>query len=378
MHVLVAPDSFKGTLSAARAAAAIAAGWRSVRPGDELVAMPLADGGEGSAEAIRDATPGGLEIARSVTGPDGAPIIAGWLLLPDGTAVVELAAASGLPLISAPIPLTAQTALTALTALTAQTTGFGELLAAATRHPDVRRIVATVGGSASTDGGTGALTALGCRFLDAVGRELPPGGGSLALLTTVDTSALIPPPAEGVLVLTDVTAPLTGTDGAAAVFGPQKGASPDDIATLDAGLTRLAAVIGGQPDAPGAGAAGGAAFGLVTLWSARAVAGATRLGEIVGLPAAVCAADLVITGEGRFDGQSSIGKVVGHLLQAADGRPVALVAGEIDAPLEAFTAAVCLTDLAGSPAAAMAEPERWLHEAGARLARLARRSGQAE
>lgn len=363
MHVLVAPDSFKGSLTAARAATAIAQGWRSVRPADVLHTLPLADGGEGSAEAIRDATPGSLRIACAATGPDGEAVIAEWLLLPDGTAVVELAAASGLPLTSGTAPLTAQT------------TGFGELLAAATRHPDVRRIVATVGGSASTDGGTGALTALGARFLDAGGRELPPGGGALSLLAEVDISAMITPPPDGVSVLTDVTAPLTGPDGAAAVFGPQKGASPGDVVRLDAGLQRLAAVIGGLPEAPGAGAAGGTAYGLVTLWSAQNVPGAQRLGEIAGLPGALDGADLVVTGEGRFDEQSTTGKVVGHLLAAAGGCPVALVAGRIAAPTGVFVAAVSLTDLAGSAAAAMAEPARWLHEAGAAIARA---SGQSE
>lgn len=366
MHVLVAPDSFKGTLTAARAAVAIADGWRSVRPDDAVRTLPLADGGEGTAAAILDATPGSLEIARSVTGPDGRPVIAGWLLLPDGTAVVELAAASGLPLMLSS---------NGGNALSAQTTGFGELLAAATRHPDVRRIVATVGGSAATDGGTGALAALGCRFLDADGAELLPGGRALATLASVDRSAMVAPPPEGVAVLTDVTAPLTGPAGAAAVFGPQKGASPDDVTVLDAGLARLASVIGGAPDAPGAGAAGGAAFGLITLWSAEGVAGARRLGEIVGLPAALDVADLVITGEGRFDGQSSTGKVVGHLLELAGCTPVALVAGEIAAPAEAFTAVWSLTELAGSPTAAMSDPAHWLREAGARLARG---SGQTE
>lgn len=382
MRILVAPDSFKGTLGAARAAAAIAAGWRSVRPGDVVRMLPLADGGEGTAEAIRNATPGAVEIAHRVTGPYGAPTIAPWLLLPDGTAVVELAAASGLPSVVLPSSSpTGPTGPTGPDALLAQTTGFGELLAAATRHPDVRRIVATVGGSAATDGGTGALAALGVRFLDANGAALPPGGGALTTLAAIDTSGMIPPPQAGVVVLTDVTAPLTGPDGAAAVFGPQKGAGPAEVARLDAGLGRLAAVIGGQPDAPGAGAAGGAAFGLMTLWSARRMAGATRVGEIVGLPAALAAADLVITGEGQFDGQSGTGKVVGQLVQSAGGRPVALVAGRITASTEAFGAALSLTDLAGSSAAAMADPERWLHEAGVRLAHRpsrAGRSGQTE
>ncbi|MGI8415129.1 MAG: glycerate kinase, partial [Nakamurella sp.] len=167
MHILIAPDSFKGSATAAQAAAAIADGWRSVRPSDTVVTLPLADGGEGSAAAIAAGTPGSNEIACPATGPDGRRVDASWLLLPDETAVVELAAASGLP------------QMRAKDALGAQTTGFGQLLAAAAAHPSVTKIVATVGGSAATDGGSGALGALSARFLDRADSELPPGGGSL-------------------------------------------------------------------------------------------------------------------------------------------------------------------------------------------------------
>lgn len=357
MHILIAPDSFKGSATAAQAAAAIADGWRSVRPNDTVVTLPLADGGEGSAAAIAAGTPGSNEIACPATGPDGRRVDAGWLLLPDGTAVVELAAASGLP------------QMRDKDALGAQTTGFGQLLAAAAAHPSVTKIVATVGGSAATDGASGALGALGARFLDRTDSELPPGGGSLKNLASVDVSALICPPAGGVEVLIDVTAPLLGPRGAAAVFGPQKGASAADIAALDDALRQFASVIGGTPDQPGAGAAGGAAFGLATLWGAVLVPGAQRIGATVGLPAALRVADLVITGEGRFDDQSTTGKVVGHLLEQPAVQRVWLVVGQIDGALpDRIERAVELTGIAGSSAKAIVDTEHWLRTAGAALA----------
>lgn len=357
MHILIAPDSFKGSASAAQAAAAIADGWRSVRPADTVATMPLADGGEGSAAAIGADTPGSREIACPATGPDGRPVDASWLLLPDGTAVVELAAASGLP------------QMRQQDALGAQTIGFGQLLAAAAAHPMVTKIVATVGGSAATDGGSGALGALGACFLDHAGSELPSGGGFLKDIASVDVSMLSRPPAGGVEVLTDVTAPLLGPLGAAAVFGPQKGASAADVQALDDGLRQFASVVGGHPEQPGAGAAGGAAFGLAILWGAVLVPGAQRIGAIVGLPAALRVADLVITGEGRFDDQSTTGKVVGHLLEQPAAQRVWLVAGHIDGALpDRIEQSVALDVLAGSSEAAMSETTHWLRMAGAELA----------
>jgi glycerate kinase len=260
--------------------------------------------------------------------------------------------------------------------LYAQTTGFGQLLRAAAVHPDTQRIVATLGGSAATDGGTGALRALGARFLDHTGAELPTGGGHLRSLSRVDLSDLTAPPDGGVEILTDVTAPLFGPLGAAAVFGPQKGADPDDVIRLEEGLRRLHEVIGGDPDRPGAGAAGGTGFGLATVWEATTAPGAQRIGQIVGLPAALAGADLVITGEGRFDDQSTTGKVVGHLLESAAQQRIMLVAGQIlGAVPERIERAVELGHLAGSPREAMEHAEKWLRAAGAELAGT---SGQAE
>jgi glycerate kinase len=234
------------------------------------------------------------------------------------------------------------------------------------------RILVGLGGSASTDGGTGALAALGARFLDAGGQLLPPGGGALADLARADLSGLRPPPASGVTCLTDVTAPLLGLRGAAAVFGPQKGADGAQIARLEAGLTRLAEALGGDPAAAGAGAAGGTGYGLAAAWGATLTPGGAELGRLAGLDRALAGADLVITGEGRFDETSLTGKTCGTVIAAAAvaGVPVAVVAGQVSEGLaaSALTTVVSLAGLAGGTAGALARPRRWLREAGGRLA----------
>jgi glycerate 2-kinase len=391
VRVLIAPDSFKGSIGAAAAAAALAQGWLGVRPGDQVTRLPLADGGEGTLDLLAATVPGARWHRARVHGPTGAPVTARWLELPSGgdgtpggqpgrgqnsaarlptdrpvsaqgggTAVVELARASGLPLLARPDPMRAQT------------TGLGELLGRAL-DAGVGRILAGLGGSASTDGGTGALAALGARFLDADGRPLPPGGGALADLARADLSGLRPPPAGGVTGLTDVTSPLLGPGGAAAVFGPQKGADGAQIARLEAGLVRLAEMLGGNPAAPGAGAAGGTGYGLAAAWGAELTPGAAELARLAGLDRALAGADLVITGEGRFDATSLAGKTAGTVLTAATaaGVPVALVAGQAGEPPgggPAPAAVITLAGLAGSTAAALATPRRWLREAARNLA----------
>jgi glycerate kinase len=357
VRVVLAPDSFKGSLDAPAAAEALAAGWRSVRPGDETVLRPMADGGEGTLEAVLRARP--AAVAHEVpgcTGPDGRPVTGRYALLPDGTAFVELAVASGLPLLGG-----------RLAPLTATTRGTGETVAAALDR-GARRLVLALGGSASTDGGTGLLAALGLHLLDDRGRRLPDGGGALAGLAAVDRSALRPPPPGGVLLLTDVTAPLLGPTGAAAVYGPQKGAGPQDVARLEAGLAALARVLGGAPERPGAGAAGGAGYGPAAVWGADTASGAAAVADLLGLDGELAHADLVITGEGRFDATSLLGKAVGEVLARAAraGTRVAVVAGESADPT-----VQTLTSLAGSGRAARAEPARWLAAAGAQLARRA-------
>jgi glycerate kinase len=362
MRVVIAPDSFKGSLDAVDVALAIAEGWRAVRAGDELALLPQADGGEGTLAAIASAVPGAvMRSAGDVTGPDGRPTNGLWLDLPDGTAVVELAQASGLTLMRAPDPLGATTR------------GLGEVIGAAL-DAGATALVVALGGSASTDGGAGALSALGLRLLDDDGRPVRDGGGELARVATVDRSGLRDAPAGGVRLLSDVTAPLTGPEGAAAVFGPQKGADPDDVRALDAALAAYAELLGDGAATPGAGAAGGAGFGFLAAWGARIESGSQAIARLTGFAAAAASADVVITGEGRFDATSTRGKVVGNALALVDtgaARP-AVIAGQLDdAPVTPDGRAVwsrSLVELAGSVDAAVADPARWLRAAGSAAA----------
>jgi glycerate kinase len=259
LRVVIAPDSFKGSIGAAGAAAALAGGWHAVRPGDEVVCVPLADGGEGTLDVLAAAVSGARWHQARVTGPAGQPVDSAWLELPGGLAAVELARASGLPLLARPDPLGAQT------------TGLGQVIGHAL-DAGAGQVIIALGGSASTDGGTGALAALGARFLDAAGVPLPPGGGALA-----------------------------------------------------------------------------------------------------GLDKALAGAGLVITGEGRYDETSATGKVAGTVFAAAAaaGVPAALVAGQVAAPPPpGVRSALGLADLAGGPGPALADPARWLGQAGQKLARL--------
>lgn len=361
MRVIIAPDSFKGSATATEVATALAEGWLSARPDDDVRLMPMADGGEGTLDAFEVAVPGSARMPVTVTGPDDRPVETHWLLLPPtdaapgGTGVVELACTSGLTL------------LDPLRPLEAHTLGFGQAIAAALEH-GVSRVLLAIGGSSSTDGGAGALTALGARFLDASGRPVRPGGGDLTCVASVDLSNLRAVPPAGALVLSDVTNPLLGTLGAAAVFGPQKGADGADIAVLERGLAALAAVLPAAAETPGAGAAGGTGFGLLA-WGAQMAPGAAAVGEALGLPAAVAECDAVITGEGRFDSQSAAGKVPAYVAGLApSGASVLLVAGGIEAPTTGFADAVSLVEIAGGLEGALAEPLRWLRQAGESLA----------
>lgn len=366
LTVVFAPDSFKGTATAVDAATALAAGWQSVRPGDEVVLAPMADGGEGTIDTIAAAVPEAQRMSERVQGPVGRGhdclVEAEWLLLPatsagDGTTgVVELAAASGI------------THLDPLAPMAAHSYGFGQLIARALEG-GVHRLLLAIGGSASTDGGTGALAALGARFLDDTGRDVPPGGAGLGEIVRADLSALPSLPPGGAVVLSDVTNPLLGEKGAAAVFGPQKGATPVQVAELEAGLRRLAGVVPADAETPGAGAAGGTGFALLA-WGAAMTPGAVAVADAIGLADSIRSADVVITGEGRFDDQSSDGKVPSRVLALADegGAAAMLVAGHIDADTHGFAASVSLSELAGSTDAALADPLRWLRAAGERLA----------
>ncbi len=357
--VVVAPDSFKGTVGAAEAAQALADGWRSVRPDDTILLRPMADGGEGTLAAFADAVPGSRRMPVRVVCPDGSPVDASWLLLPDGSGVVELASTSGIELLGGRrLPWDAHTR------------GFGEAIAAALDH-GVRALVLGIGSSASTDGGVGMLRSLGAEFVDGVGHPIADGARGLAAIREVRLDGLRPLPPGGLTVLTDVRNPLLGPDGAARVFGPQKGFTAPDLVTADAGVAVLAELLPADPGAPGAGAAGGTGFALLA-WGARLTPGADAVAELIGLEAAIADADLVITGEGSFDGQSAAGKAPARVaaLAASAGVPVSLVAGRI-APgvtTSTFRRTVALATLAHGSGPARADPARWLRKAARILA----------
>ncbi|ELQ6263856.1 glycerate kinase [Cronobacter malonaticus] len=324
--IVIAPDSFKESLSAMDVAKAIEAGFREIYPQAHYVCVPMADGGEGTVEAMVAAT-GGQIITTPVTAPLGNKVDGFFGLLGDGeTAVVEMAAASGLHLVPA-----AQRDPRITTSY-----GTGELILAALER-GVKAIIIGIGGSATNDGGAGMMQALGARFLDGEGRELAPGGAALAGLARLDLSALDPRLAQvSVTVACDVDNPLCGEKGASAVFGPQKGATPAMVTELDAALRcfgeQLEAVTGKTIiSAPGAGAAGGMGAALLGMLNAELRPGIEIVIESLGLAQAVRDADLVITGEGRLDSQSIHGKTPIGVARVAKQfqRPVVAIAGSL-------------------------------------------------
>ncbi|UIN31004.1 glycerate kinase [Microbacterium binotii] len=360
-RIVIAPDSFKGSIDATSAARVLAEGWRSVRPDDELLLRPMADGGEGTLDAFAAAIPGSRRVPITVTGPTGRRIDSHWLMLPGDhprTAVVELACTSGMELVGA---------AEAVDPLATHTLGFGEAIRAALAA-GATRLLLGIGGSVSSDGGAGALTALGAIVRDADGRPVPSGAAGLARAASFDADDLIAPPVDGILVLSDVRAPLLGPHGAARVFGPQKGADPDQVDRIETALTRWARVVGAAADVAGAGAAGGCGYGLL-VWGAQLASGADAVAETIGLDVALAGAHRVITGEGSYDSQSLLGKAPGVVRAYAEARgvPVSVVAGRFGVAAGADD--VSLVELAGSASAALADPRRWLREAGARLAR---------
>lgn len=351
MRIVLAPDSFKGSLTAREACEALEAGLRDVW-GDalEVVSVPMADGGEGlldSLLAVRE----GERRARTVTGPLGEPVDAEWGLLSEGgPAVVEMARASGLLLVP---PERRDPGITT-------TRGTGELIAEALGS-GARQLLVGIGGSATNDGGAGMAQALGYRLLDAGGTELPPGGLALERLERI-----LPPQGElpwsgvEVLVACDVTNPLCGEAGASRVYGPQKGATPEQAERLDAALLRLAAVVERDlglavAELPGAGAAGGLGAGLVAFLGARLRRGVELVVEATGLQEALRGADLCLTGEGSLDAQTLFGKTPWGVAQACEGAGVPCVAlggrvarearGELEG---VFRAVLSATDASGS------------------------------
>ena len=333
MKIIVAPNSFKGSLSATQAANAIANGVREVFPDAEVVEIPVADGGEGTVEALVSAHHGTYEWVN-VEGPLGDPVLASYGLIDGGkTAVAELASASGYVLVSPAMRDPRKTS----------TYGFGQLLEAA-RKSGARSVIAGIGNSATNDGGVGMAQALGYRFLDAAGVDLPRGGAALLRLERIDDSKLNPGwRSVQVRVACDVTNPLTGPEGASAVYGPQKGADPATVRLLDQALGRLAQVIEHQygkrvADIPGAGAAGGTGAGLMAFLDAKLVSGAALVVAASGFDEALPGAQLVITGEGRADGQTAYGKAPGEVARRAQaaGIPTVLIAGTKGAGWEAL------------------------------------------
>lgn len=329
MKIVIAPDSFKESLSALEVASAIEAGMREVWPDAEYVKVPVADGGEGTVQAMIDAT-AGRRIEQEVTGPLGEPVRAFYGLVEDGDkgalAVIEMAAASGLesvpPARRNPLVTTSR--------------GTGELIRLAL-DAGARRFVLGVGGSATNDGGAGMLQALGVRLLDAAGNEIGPGGGALAQLERIDASGLDARVRESEFqVASDVSNPLVGPQGASAIFGPQKGATPEMVAQLDENLRRYAGIVArdlGQDVAgmPGAGAGGGIAAAMVVFLNGRLRPGVEIVLDAVGLDAAVADADLVVTGEGRIDGQTVQGKTPMGVARVAraHGKPVIGIGGSL-------------------------------------------------
>lgn len=354
LRVVIAPDSFKGSINAAGAAAAIAEGWATVRPQDQIITCPQADGGEGTIDVIAASSSSGRLHEVEVAGPDGRTVGASWLELPGALAVVELAQSSGLALMAQP------------DSLRASTYGLGEVLRAVL-EASMHSITVCLGGSASSDGGAGALQALGLSLLDSRGVELGLGGAALADLARIEPLNLIPPPLGGVTLLTDVTNPLLGPRGAVATFGRQKGAAELELDALERGLSVFARFSGGDPEAPGMGAAGGTAFGLTRFWGGQVVSGSSAIASLTGLDRIVDSADVVVLGEGRFDQSSHDGKVVGNALSLATDTVSYVVAGSVDAAASAAlpsTRFIALEDLAGSTGAAQKNPDRWLVRAG--------------
>jgi glycerate kinase len=335
VRVLIAPDKYRGTLTAVEAARAIATGWRRVRPDDRLLEVPLADGGEGTMDALVSALGGERRSAR-VRGPLGDPVEASFALVPSGgvtVGVVESARASGLALVSED----------RRDPLRATTRGTGDLILSAVRG-GASEILVCLGGSATTDAGAGMAQALGVRLLDAAGAPIPPGGAGLLELARIDGSGLDRVVGRvGVQAACDVDGPLTGPHGAAHVFGPQKGASAEEVLLLDRALAHFAAVVHRDlgidvRTVPGAGAAGGLGAGLAAFLGARLRPGAELVMDAAGFWAQLADADLVITGEGAFDASTLRGKVPAGVLAAARAAavPALVLCGRSELPAEGF------------------------------------------
>ncbi|WP_346395153.1 glycerate kinase [Pseudomonas syringae] len=372
MKIVIAPDSFKDSLSAQAVADAIASGLAEVWPHAELIKCPMADGGEGTIEALLAACNGEL-MSASVSGPLGAPVTAHWGWLAESwTAIIEMAMASGLQLLT----------LAQRDACVTSTEGTGQLISAAL-DAGARRVILAIGGSATNDGGSGMLTALGARFLDADDQPLAPGGLALAELARIDLSGFDPRLSDVCIeIAADVDNPLCGPNGASSIFGPQKGASPEQVMALDAALgcfaEQTAQVLGEDlRDSPGSGAAGGMGFAAKAYLKASFRAGVEVVADLTGLEQALIGADLVITGEGRFDAQTLRGKTPLGVARVAQRRqvPVIVLAGTLGEGYEqlyahGIGAAFALVSGPMSLEQACRDTRRLLHERARDVARL--------
>jgi glycerate kinase len=374
MKILVAPDSYKGSATAAEVAAAMAEGLGRAWPEAVVDRIPMADGGTGFLEALLSAC-GGRFVPVRVADPLGRPVEAGFALLPDGTAAVEMALASGLPLLASE----------ERDPLRTDSFGTGELIRAAV-EAGAETILVGIGGSATNDGGVGTIRALGGRFLDDREEELSPGGAALADLARIDLSGLLPEIRDGrvrIVAACDVDNPLCGSRGASAVYGPQKGATPEMAERLDGALRRYAdraeaTLEMSLRDRPGTGAAGGLGFGLALLGAEfepgfDLVARATRLGE------RISEADWVLTGEGRTDAQTPFGKTVSGVVRLArsGGIPSAVLSGGLGEGAEILLdlGALALASVVPGPMSleeAMADPMRLIRGGAERIGRWIR------
>lgn len=368
MRVVIAPDKFAGTLTALEAASAISVGWRSAAPGDDLILAPMSDGGPGFLDTVA-AVFDGLTTA-TVEDALGRNVPASWLFTQVGgtrIAVLESAQACGIARID----------VADLDAAVATSYGVGQLISIALSS-GAKRILVGLGGTAANDGGAGMAQALGVRLLDADGKELPRGGAALERLASVDRSGL-DPRLDGVdvIAVTDVDNPLVGERGASIVYGPQKGADEATARQLDAALAHYASLV--APDlveVPGSGAAGGIGFGLMAFAGATVQPGFALVAGILGLSGKISEADIVITGEGRFDDQSLHGKVPAGVadLASAAGVPCVVLAGDVTldearAQSAGIARAYAVTALAGGVAEAFAQPAYWLEKLAAQVAR---------
>lgn len=367
VRVLIAPDKFKGTHSARGVAEALARGIRRAVPAADISICPAADGGEGTAQTLADAL-GGKMVSYTVSGPLGEATQANYGVA-GVTAIIEMAEASGLHLLAGQTPRPLETS----------TRGTGELMAAAL-DAGCTKLIVGIGGSATTDGGAGMATALGARLLDGKGRPIGAGGGELSRLAAIDTSHMHPgiAPAE-VLVACDVTSPLLGVSGAARVYGPQKGATPEQVEELERCLGHYASVVERDlgvdiRDMPGGGAAGGLGAGLAAFTGAALRPGVEIVLEALDFNRRMEGVDLVVTAEGMIDGQSAKGKTPVGVARAAkrQGIRVVAVAGQRGDGFEkVFTEGideiVALAPDTCSVDDALADPARWLEVAGERI-----------